>query len=33
MDGMFASALIGLAFLVMSLLILHFAPDNRDRKR
>jgi len=33
MDGMFASALIGLAFLVMSLLILHFTPENRDRKR
>ncbi len=33
MNGMLASALIGLAFLVMSLLVLHFTPESRDRKK
>ena len=33
MNGMLASALIGLAFLVMSLLLLYFTPESRDRKK
>jgi hypothetical protein len=32
MDGMLASVLIGLAVLVVSLLILHFTPESRDRR-
>jgi len=33
MNGMFASALIAVAMLVMGLLIIHFTPDNPRRKR
>jgi hypothetical protein len=32
MNGMLASALIGLAFLILGLLIIHFTPESRDRK-
>lgn len=33
MNGMLASALIGLAALVLGLLIVHFTPENRDRPK
>ena len=32
MNGMLASALIGLAVLIVGLLIVHFTPESRDRK-
>jgi hypothetical protein len=31
-NGMLASALIGLAVLIVSLVIIHFTPESRDRK-
>ena len=33
MNGMLASALIGLAVLIAGLLVVHFTPESRDRKK